>query len=104
MFYNLLQNACEATGPGGHVEVCVECATDIVSIRIRDDGPGLAATDEEVLFEPFYTTKERGTGLGLAIARQIAVAHGGQVRIRALATRGTEAEITLPRLERLALA
>ena len=47
---------------------------------MADTGPGLAPEVLEHLFEPFYTTKAEGTGLGLAIAREIALAHRGELR------------------------
>ncbi len=47
---------------------------------MTDTGPGLAPEAVEHLFEPFYTTKAEGTGLGLAIAREIALAHRGELR------------------------
>ena len=47
---------------------------------MADTGPGLAPEALKHLFEPFYTTKAEGTGLGLAIAREIALAHRGELR------------------------
>ena len=47
---------------------------------MADDGPGLSAEVLTHLFEPFFTTKAEGTGLGLAIAREIALAHRGDLR------------------------
>ena len=49
---------------------------------MADTGPGLAPEALEHLFEPFYTTKAEGTGLGLAIAREIALAHRGELQRR----------------------
>ena len=47
---------------------------------MTDTGPGLAPEALKHVFEPFYTTKAEGTGLGLAIAREIALAHRGELR------------------------
>ena len=47
---------------------------------MADTGPGLAPEALAHLFEPFFTTKPDGTGLGLAIAREIALAHRGELR------------------------
>jgi signal transduction histidine kinase len=74
---NLLQNAMEAVGGAGHVEVRTRSAESWVEIEVSDDGPGLAPENRERIFEAFYTSKDQGTGLGLAISRDIAQSHGG---------------------------
>jgi signal transduction histidine kinase len=50
-----------------------------VEASVADTGEGLAPDLVAHLFEPFYTTKPEGTGLGLAIAREIALAHRGEL-------------------------
>ena len=57
-------------------------------------GPGLVPETLAHLFEPFYTTKAEGTGLGLAIAREIALAHRGDLKA-ANRVDGSGAEFTL---------
>ena len=61
---------------------------------VADTGPGLAPEALGHLFEPFFTTKAEGTGLGLAIAREIALAHRGDLRAANRAD-GTGAVFTL---------
>lgn len=48
---------------------------------IADDGPGIEDTDQDVIFEAGYSTREEGSGLGLAIVHQIAEAHGWTVSV-----------------------
>jgi signal transduction histidine kinase len=75
---NLLRNAIEATGRGGHVIVRVSGAAGANALlTIEDDGPGWPA--DTPIFEPFFTTKDQGTGLGLAIVHRIVMDHGGSV-------------------------
>lgn len=80
---NLLQNAIDAVGARGVIDVETTCANDVVTIRVADDGPGIRPSLRPKIFEPFFTTKDvgKGTGLGLAICRQILQAHGGRIHL-----------------------
>lgn len=51
-----------------------------VKISVRDSGTGIAESDKERLFEPFYTTKTAGLGMGLAISQRIINSFGGEIR------------------------
>ncbi len=81
---NLLRNAVEAAGEGGHVSVDVSEAEGRARLTVSDDGPGVPAEAAERIFEPFYSSKDDGTGLGLAIARRVAEAHGGTLSLEPL--------------------
>lgn len=76
---NFLENAIDATGPGGTIEIRGEPDDDFLTLHIHDDGPGIAAENRGRIFEPFYTTKPHGTGLGLAICRKIIDDLGGEI-------------------------
>ncbi len=83
---NLILNAEQAmrsVRKNGTLTVTTKCVDDIITIEIRDDGPGVPATLEGRVFEPFFSTKEvgEGTGLGLSIAMGIAEAHGGSLQL-----------------------
>jgi signal transduction histidine kinase len=75
---NLVQNASEATGRGGHVRLRVAPRDGGALLEVEDDGPGLPE-DPAMVFEPFFTTKPGGTGLGLAIVHRIVSDHGGRI-------------------------
>jgi signal transduction histidine kinase len=83
VFLNLLRNAVDATSPlpPARRRIAVEAGTsaDAVEIAIEDNGSGIAASVEPLLFEPFETTKAAGMGLGLSISRQIVESHGGKL-------------------------
>jgi two-component system sensor kinase FixL len=83
---NLVRNALEALAPGrtaparSEVVVATRRTPDgHVEISISDNGPGVADSLKDRIFDPFCTTKATGTGLGLAISRTIIAAHEGQL-------------------------
>ncbi len=71
---NLLINAAEAMAGQGRVQTDVVAEGAWAVLRVRDEGPGIAAEHHERVFEPFWTTKLTGTGLGLAHVRRVAEA------------------------------
>ena len=100
---NLLRNAREALGQGGHVRLAVRSDAEGALVIVEDDGPGIAPAMRERLFDLFETTKERGTGLGLPLTQQIVAAHGGTIRcLEGAEGRGTRFEIRLRKSERVA--
>ena len=97
---NLIKNSIDAL-KSARTEV------PLILIRIRrsdnglefivlDNGPGVPEKMEKRLFEPFFTTKLRGVGLGLSICKNIAVAHGGNLRYRRASNGGAEFTLSLP--------
>ena len=79
---NLTANAIQAMPEGGLLRISTRLDPPgrRVEVEVADTGPGLAPEVLAHLFEPFFTTKPGGTGLGLAIAREIALAHRGDLR------------------------
>ncbi|MDL2410372.1 AAA family ATPase [Rhizobium calliandrae] len=68
----------------------------MVSVAVKDVGPGLGPQAMEQIFEPFYTTKAEGLGMGLAICRSIIEAHGGRLWASVNEPRGAVFQFTLP--------
>ena len=99
-FTNLLENAVRY---GERATIGVEEGIAEVTVRIRDEGPGIPEQELEHSFEPFFrgeASRSRdtgGTGLGLGIARNIARAHGGDLVLKNHAGGGLDAIVTLPR-------
>ncbi len=94
---NLLDNAFDAVGEGGHVTLSTREEGALVCVTITDDGPGIPAEVQERIFEPFFTTKDpgQGTGLGLDIAQRIVMQHEGTIRVESAPGR-TAFEVCLP--------
>ncbi|MBB1491783.1 MULTISPECIES: sensor histidine kinase KdpD [unclassified Paracoccus (in: a-proteobacteria)] len=79
---NLLSNAAKAaSGQGGHVALALAPDRDAVTIRVIDNGPGIAPEDREAVFQPFHRLGQTGTGLGLPVSRRIARRHGGSLSV-----------------------
>jgi two-component system NtrC family sensor kinase len=98
IFLNIINNAIDAIGKKGLIQIRSWAAETEIQVVIEDNGPGIA---EEVLpniFEPFYTTKEtgKGTGLGLSITYGLIKKLGGDIAVRSRLGHGTTFTITLP--------
>ena len=103
---NLLENALLHTPAGGGIAVTAGPAADGgVAVAIRDSGPGIPAAALPYIFDRFYRVDPSrarasgGVGLGLTIARQLARAHGGDLRVESPAGSGTVFTLTLPAIE-----
>jgi len=97
---NLVLNAFEAiaaTRPGGAITVSTHADEEKVWVSIRDDGPGMPPEVADRAFQPFFTTKEERLGLGLGIARELAIAHGGDIAAHSVEGVGTIVTLSLPR-------
>jgi two-component system NtrC family sensor kinase len=96
----LIMNAIDAMPRGGNlwIETGVSSDENEITIRVRDDGAGIAPDVLPQIFEPFLTTKEsgRGVGLGLAISRGIVERHQGRIEVKSELGRGSTFTVTLP--------
>lgn len=98
---NLLTNAARATGQGTVTVVAADAGGGTASVSVTDHGVGLAAADQERVFERFYrvpgAARGEGSGIGLTIARGIARAHGGELVARSAGPgQGATFTLTLP--------
>ncbi len=84
VFYEIIDNAADAMRPsgGGRLTIRTHLEGANVAVEFADTGPGLE--HPELVFDPFYTTKEigKGTGLGLSMCYGIIQEHGGQISAR----------------------
>lgn len=80
---NLVRNAVQAitARPSAHgrIEIRVRREGRNAVIEVVDDGPGIPASQQARVFDPYFTTKTEGTGLGLAIVKKVVLEHGGEV-------------------------
>jgi len=105
---NLVQNAVQAIGAAaGRITVSSVkpdrfgdfrggTLTDYVEVHVSDTGPGIPADQQQHIFVPFFTTKQKGTGLGLAICQRIVKNHGGSISVLSKPGEGCAFVIRLP--------
>lgn len=96
VFINLLKNSVEAMPGGGIVDIAVQgLGNKKMSIKLKDNGIGIAEELIPRLGDPF-TTKEEGTGLGLMVCYRIIEAHHGSMKVQSKLGVGTMIDIELP--------
>ncbi|TAK69020.1 MAG: HAMP domain-containing protein [Actinomycetota bacterium] len=98
---NLVDNAIRHAESG--VALSVSTAAHQAVVTVDDDGPGVAEAERERILERFVRLDEHrgrdsgGSGLGLSIAQEIAIAHGGSIRVAESPSGGARVELILPR-------
>jgi signal transduction histidine kinase/CheY-like chemotaxis protein len=98
---NLLSNAARFTDEGG-IEVSTQHDAGSVVVSVSDTGPGIAETELERVFEPFWQStasarrRSGGTGLGLSISREFVQLHGGRMWVESKLSEGTTFRFSLP--------
>jgi two-component system sensor histidine kinase BarA len=99
---NLLSNAIKFTPEGGRVMLKVETDLAQIILTVSDTGVGIAAEEQELVFEKFrqasnpMTREYAGTGLGLSIVRELAKLLGGDVKLQSELGRGSTFAVRLP--------
>ncbi|MGH9855134.1 MAG: sensor histidine kinase, partial [Blastocatellia bacterium] len=103
---NLLSNAMKYSGASRWIGLSVKSVKtangEEVVIEVSDRGLGIAPSELERIFEPFYRGKDvtsaqiHGNGLGLGLVKQIIEAHGGRVSVESKAGQGSRFTLRLP--------
>lgn len=94
--WNLLLNAAESISDKGNIVVCMtRTKSNLVKLRISDDGCGMSEELIQSIFDPFFTTKSNGTGLGLSIVHRIVENYNGRLEVESEIGQGTDFNITL---------
>lgn len=100
---NLIGNAIRYTPQGGHIRVRIEDHPQHAVISVQDDGPGITAQEEGVIFKRFYrgsaaSSDGQGSGLGLPIVKRIVEVHRGTIMLaQGLHERGLGVSVSLPK-------
>ena len=98
VFSNLVNNAIEAIGENGLINITLENKDDgFVLWKIKDSGCGIPQKIASRIFEPFVSGKSNGTGLGMSIVKSFVEKHGGSISVESKVGEGTEMIISLPK-------
>ena len=99
-FINIFQNSIDAMDQGGVLTITARRPSDdeasYVVIEVKDNGCGIAESDLQYLFNPFFTRKRYGTGLGLSQVQRIVDQHKGKIEILSEEGKGTRFIVRLP--------
>lgn len=102
VFANFVSNAVKYSPPGGVITLSAKRENaKFVRFSIRDEGPGVPKELRRRIFDKFFRAPEsgdEGAGLGLSIAREIVLAHGGNIGVESEKGKGSEFFFTLPAL------
>jgi len=102
VFLNICLNAIQAMPKGGTLTVSAKVEPEGgVRLEFSDTGHGIESARLDQVFKPFFTTREKGSGLGLPIAKQIVMAHDGEIWIESIPQKGTSVYMRLPAAARV---
>lgn len=101
VFINLLDNAIKYSFPNQEVWVLLRMTNKSLKISVADKGIGIAAEDQEKIFERFYRIEgslhsEKGLGLGLSIVKEILTSHRALIEVKSAPSQGAEFIISFP--------
>lgn len=100
VFFNLIDNAMEAIGNNGLIQITLENKDDTFILwKIKDSGCGIPDEIANRIFEPFVSGKSNGTGLGMSIVKSLVEKHGGTISVKSKVGEGTEMNISLPKFK-----
>lgn len=96
---NLMTNAADAFEDHENAQITIDIkkqSSDLVQVRVSDNGRGMNTTERQNLFRPFYTSKPHGTGLGLVIIKKMLAKMNSTIRIESSSGWGTTVSMSLP--------
>ena len=101
LFSNLIQNGLQAVPEGSVPEISIteEVFDQYVLIKLKDNGVGISAELQPMIFVPRFTTKSSGTGLGLAMCKQIVEQMNGEIYFETIPNESTTFFVKLPVLK-----
>lgn len=96
MFDDILRNAIEFSNPRGKIYIASKAETENTRVSIKDEGPGIRASNMKKIFTPFFTTRKNGQGLSLAACKKVLNESGGDIEVNSVEGQGAEFVLVIP--------
>ena len=103
LLHILIENAIDALNGNGKIQIAVSLVqnlinknSDLINIKLTDNGPGINPQQMDKIFEPNFSSKPEGSGMGLIFAKQIVQRHHGKLEVTSDPDRETVFEMLLP--------
>ncbi|WP_195715262.1 hybrid sensor histidine kinase/response regulator transcription factor [Ancylomarina sp. 16SWW S1-10-2] len=101
ILFNLLSNAIKFTNKGGTIELNIQIENGQATIKIKDDGIGIAPNLLDKVFDRFYTTDfvdyhQTGTGIGLSFTKSLIDLHRGSINVESVINEGSCFTVIIP--------
>lgn len=95
---NLAENAAKYSPNGGTITLGAEAANGMLTVSVRDEGPGIPDEEQSRIFQRFHraSTGTQGMGLGLYLCQRLVEAHGGRLWVESAPGAGATFRFTLP--------
>jgi signal transduction histidine kinase len=97
MFDDILKNAIGFSAPGGKIFITSKADSDNTKVSIKDEGPGIYASNMKKIFTPFFTTRKNGQGLSLAACKKVLNESGGDIEVNSIEGQGAEFILIIPK-------
>lgn len=99
---NLLSNAIKFSLEGGHIDVRIFEKDNSMYITVKDDGIGIPADKQQLIFERFrqvdksFTRNTEGSGIGLSLVKALVEMHNGSISVKSEYEKGSEFTVVIP--------
>ena len=96
---NIVINGVQAMPEGGNLHISTQPNSELATIEVRDEGPGIPAEIRDKIYNLYFTTKKGGSGIGLAMAYRVVQLHNGALEFDSVEGQGATFTFRIPLME-----
>ena len=96
---NIVINGVQAMPEGGNLYISTQRNSELATIEVRDEGPGIPAEIRDKIYNLYFTTKKGGSGIGLAMAYRVVQLHNGALEFDSVEGQGATFTFRIPLME-----